>query len=157
MALIKCSECGRDVSDMAAACPSCGAPTPRTLTIRQARTQSSTGKTLAWVFGLLIGIPVVLFFGSAIIAGIWEAESGKPIGYTGVLRVNPGIEYVLADVESPIGGQCNGWKAVLVRKPGDDLGGMRNLMCWRRVGNKIEVNTQNGVGRRTDPMEYFKD
>ncbi len=26
MALIKCSECGKDVSDKAATCPSCGAP-----------------------------------------------------------------------------------------------------------------------------------
>jgi hypothetical protein len=26
MALIKCSECGKDVSDKAAACPNCGAP-----------------------------------------------------------------------------------------------------------------------------------
>jgi len=26
MALIKCSECGKDVSDRAASCPNCGAP-----------------------------------------------------------------------------------------------------------------------------------
>jgi DNA-directed RNA polymerase subunit RPC12/RpoP len=26
MALIKCSECGKDVSDKAASCPNCGAP-----------------------------------------------------------------------------------------------------------------------------------
>jgi predicted amidophosphoribosyltransferase len=26
MALIKCSECGKDVSDKATACPNCGAP-----------------------------------------------------------------------------------------------------------------------------------
>ena len=26
MALIKCSECGKEISDRAAACPSCGAP-----------------------------------------------------------------------------------------------------------------------------------
>ena len=26
MALVKCSECGKDVSDKAAACPGCGAP-----------------------------------------------------------------------------------------------------------------------------------
>jgi predicted phage tail protein len=26
MALIKCSECGRDISDMAVSCPSCGKP-----------------------------------------------------------------------------------------------------------------------------------
>ncbi len=28
MALIKCSECGREISDKAAACPGCGAPAP---------------------------------------------------------------------------------------------------------------------------------
>lgn len=28
MALIKCTECGRDLSDKAAACPGCGAPIP---------------------------------------------------------------------------------------------------------------------------------
>lgn len=29
MALMSCTECGRDVSTQAAACPSCGAPVPR--------------------------------------------------------------------------------------------------------------------------------
>jgi RNA polymerase subunit RPABC4/transcription elongation factor Spt4 len=29
MALIKCKDCGNDISDSAAACPRCGAPVPR--------------------------------------------------------------------------------------------------------------------------------
>ena len=31
MALVKCKECDRDVSDAAAACPNCGAPVPKTI------------------------------------------------------------------------------------------------------------------------------
>jgi RNA polymerase subunit RPABC4/transcription elongation factor Spt4 len=31
MALIKCKDCGTEISDAAAACPKCGAPVPRTI------------------------------------------------------------------------------------------------------------------------------
>jgi DNA-directed RNA polymerase subunit RPC12/RpoP len=37
MALIKCSECGRDVSDRAGVCPHCGAPLLRQAPVRVVR------------------------------------------------------------------------------------------------------------------------
>lgn len=39
MALIKCSECGREISDRAEACPGCGAPV--SVTVKQEASQQS--------------------------------------------------------------------------------------------------------------------
>ena len=58
MALIKCAECGRDVSDLAAACPGCGAPVrgapapaPSPTTVR------SRSLKVEWII-LLVLLPV---------------------------------------------------------------------------------------------------
>ena len=62
MAIVKCRECGRDVSDQATACPHCGAPT-------RGPTPPVKKKT-----GCLKGLGIifaVVFLGSAIIAGIF--------------------------------------------------------------------------------------
>lgn len=44
MALIKCPECGREISDTASACPGCGAPSasPAVLFISKDRAQCSS-------------------------------------------------------------------------------------------------------------------
>ena len=36
MALIKCADCDKEISDQAGACPGCGAPTPLTLEAERA-------------------------------------------------------------------------------------------------------------------------
>ncbi|WP_414489116.1 hypothetical protein [Stenotrophomonas maltophilia] len=153
MTLITCGECGKSVSDQAAACPGCGAPTI-------SRSERRT-RRIMWGIVLVLGLPVVLFFGSAVVAGIAEGVSGGPSAaadraYTGTLRGN-GIEWELTYASSPAGGQCEGWYAVSVQKPGDPASGMRDLMCWRSVGDQIEINTATGEGRRTDPRSNYVD
>ena len=65
MALIKCSECGRDVSDKATACPNCGAPVQ---VISNAPGQSKNGSDKEKVSNqnatgcLSIGIALVVIF-----------------------------------------------------------------------------------------------
>jgi len=55
MALIKCGECGRDVSDKAAACPHCGAPTvAMAAAIKDPRKEVSN-------WWLIVVIPIGLF------------------------------------------------------------------------------------------------
>ena len=60
MALIKCPECGREISDKAESCPHCGCPTPRTV-----RPHVQAEETTVWSGNPLMfrgqpGIPVAL-------------------------------------------------------------------------------------------------
>jgi hypothetical protein len=61
MALIHCYECGKEISSVATACPSCGAP-PRSITIPPPLpTQASRAKRLSWgTIALLTGVVLVL-------------------------------------------------------------------------------------------------
>ncbi|WP_315125244.1 zinc-ribbon domain-containing protein [Comamonas antarctica] len=60
MALISCGECGREVSDKAAACPHCGAPvgSSEAVTSRSA-SEAQPKKTSRWRW--VIGVPVGAF------------------------------------------------------------------------------------------------
>lgn len=67
MALITCKECGKDISDQAAACPGCGAPVQSTQPAMPAPPKSLGDKkvgcgTVILVFGLLglLGLAVVM-------------------------------------------------------------------------------------------------
>ncbi|HFT6991912.1 TPA: hypothetical protein ACGRQA_001219 [Stenotrophomonas maltophilia] len=115
-----------------------------------------------WIIVAVLGLPVVLFFGSAVVAGIAEGVSGgssssqPQLPYTGRIR-GKGIEWELTYTSSPAGGQCEGWYAVSVQAPGDPAAGMKDLMCWRSAGDQIEINTATGEGRRTDPRSIYVD
>ena len=58
MGLIKCSECGREVSDKAVACPSCGAPIANAPVGTPIQTIQETSKRLKAQYA----IAVVIFF-----------------------------------------------------------------------------------------------
>ena len=72
MALIKCSECAKEVSDKATACPNCGAP------IGSERTPQRRGNTAVrvvragWRWGAIGALLVI----GGLIAGIAGASSG---------------------------------------------------------------------------------
>lgn len=88
MSLIKCAECGKDISDKAEACPSCGNPInkqpPVVETMEVERTSKKWKKKSLWgvafiIFGALMlttkfyGIGILLMilgFGKLIISGI---------------------------------------------------------------------------------------
>lgn len=53
MALIKCSECGKEISDKAKTCPNCGAPVQS----NDLKQEVSWGKAI----GIIVGILFVLF------------------------------------------------------------------------------------------------
>ena len=72
MALVTCKECGHQVSDRAAACPSCGAPiAPVVFTPSPARLWGpwSAWSWLAWTLGAL---------GVVGACGIWALETFVP-------------------------------------------------------------------------------
>lgn len=65
MALIQCAECGNSVSDKAASCPSCGAPTPMAMsagTTRGVVTTQQTSKQfkVAQLIGVLMVVAGVI-------------------------------------------------------------------------------------------------
>ena len=72
MALIECSECNSEVSSHASACPKCGNPITGGNPVKKEKEGHGFLYYLAWI----IATPIVLFVGSAIIAGI--ADSGRP-------------------------------------------------------------------------------
>lgn len=72
MALIKCSECGAEVSDKAAACVKCGAPIisdriPPLPTITETPKTGSSWSWVWWVAGL--------FFGLLLLSSIFSART----------------------------------------------------------------------------------
>ena len=80
MALIKCPECGRDISDAAAACPMCGFPLDRLKTedvrvVRTAVPAASAGETLLVVRRGCAFAAAIL--GTLAISDSWSA-TGSP-------------------------------------------------------------------------------
>jgi hypothetical protein len=61
MALIRCYDCGKEISSLATACPSCGAPPRPTTVPPPLPRQSSRAKQVSWgTIALLTGIVLVL-------------------------------------------------------------------------------------------------
>lgn len=56
MALIDCKECGKQISEMAAACPHCGAPTPNAAALQRPTVVTATkSRSLAVLLALFLG------------------------------------------------------------------------------------------------------
>lgn len=73
MAMVKCRECGRDISDQAASCPGCGAPLYRAPVSVAAG--NSTGRQLALAV-VLLGFLAILFLG--LMAFLGRSSNGSP-------------------------------------------------------------------------------
>src|SRR5206468_4939731 len=107
MALIRCYECGKEISSLATACPSCGAP-PRPAIVppplpTQAR-PASRAKQLSWgTIALLTGVVLVL-----VIRGVTHqpntpsvAASPTPATPESATRTSPPIETASESSPSP--------------------------------------------------------
>lgn len=56
MAIIQCSECGKEISDKADTCPYCGCKSKRTEWIEKAEALQDLGKTMT----LFITVPIIV-------------------------------------------------------------------------------------------------
>ncbi len=78
MALIKCPECGKDVSDKAAACPFCGNPlSEKITTIQLTSTRWKIVKLIGWIAFIVGGL---FFLGGLSNGGFQNAQTG--MGFT---------------------------------------------------------------------------
>jgi TusA-related sulfurtransferase len=84
MAIIACKECGHQVSDKAATCPSCGAPIAAAVAVK------SKGRAKRVVNGLLVTSVAV----GLIAAVLWLIGMSRPSGMSG--RFNPAAEHASA-------------------------------------------------------------
>ena len=57
MALIKCSECGKEISDKATTCPNCGSPT--VIYLKDKKTQEEKTQVVAFIAGMAVLIAFV--------------------------------------------------------------------------------------------------
>ncbi|PYJ39527.1 MAG: hypothetical protein DME81_03310 [Verrucomicrobia bacterium] len=108
MALIRCYECGKEISSLATACPSCGAPPQSTIVPPPLPTQArpaSRAKQLSWgTIALLTGVVLVL-----VIRGVTHqpntpslAASPTPATAESATRSSPPIETASQSSPSPI-------------------------------------------------------
>lgn len=76
MALIKCSECGKEVSDKANACPNCGAPIKEDEIKKEIKAGINMTKKLAIVLVIILVIIIisVFIFGYFIPAHTYNGE-----------------------------------------------------------------------------------
>lgn len=77
--------------------------------------------------------------------------------YTGRLKIDAGTEYAALDAPSTIGGACEGWKAVEIRKPGMAGSGMTDIVCWKREGDSITLTDRTGSQRKSGPASIWSD
>ncbi len=81
MALTKCHECGKEVSDKANVCPHCGAPAKPTVLQKGRRITRGVGKVIYIAVAILIAIIVFqcsLNLGTAIDSKFDPNRSGTP-------------------------------------------------------------------------------
>ena len=85
MALVKCGECGKDISDKAIACPNCGAPVATGAPVRRAPVLvPPRRKTSKWAYvGLVLIVGIILFIYRAIMS---DHAAPLSAGLAGALR-----------------------------------------------------------------------
>lgn len=106
-------------------------------------------KAVLWIVGL-----VVAFLAFGAIVGE-SGTAGKK--YTGKFRVDSGTEYVTVDTPSSIGGACEGWNTLSIRKPGEYGTGLTNLLCWKRIGDDIVLTDRTGAQKTSGPAKLWYD
>ena len=77
--------------------------------------------------------------------------------YTGILKIDAGTEYAALEIPSSIGGACEGWNTMEIRKPSEPSSGISNLLCWKREGDNITVTDQTGTQLKSGTAAIWTD
>lgn len=84
------------------------------------------------------------------------ACSPKTPHYTGKFKIDAETEYVALNHSSSIGGACEGWSALEIRKTGASSG-LDNVVCWMRDGENIAITGQDGSQKTSGPSSMWID
>lgn len=79
MALIKCPECGKEISDRANACPSCGCPLSEIVTSGEVRIKMPNNIVEGWV-GLFSSRNATITSSHGKV--LWKGQHGENAGFT---------------------------------------------------------------------------
>ena len=155
-----CNVCGKDAGYLYSVCERCRSTTPENATraISSPRDTVRSGDPskqhglIFWI-SVVVGSVVVLFVGSAIIAGIFgSSRTHFPPGVTGIQHIDSGTDYVFKDEPTLIGGACTGWKTVSIGPRGHSANAITNLMCWKDVDGMLHVATEKEESTIVQPM-----
>lgn len=94
MALVKCSECGNEVSDKASACPGCGAPIGGAGAGTPIQTIQKTSKRLK-AQQLLAGILFSIGLIALIFNGCYAAQTGSSMSPVPIIMTALGIVWYM--------------------------------------------------------------
>lgn len=94
MALIKCKECGKEVSDKATACPACGAPIAAASVGTPTQTIEQTSKTLKAQYAIA---GTIFFIGLVwlIVGAIYAANTRQSISPIPIILVAAGAVWAI--------------------------------------------------------------
>lgn len=106
MALIKCSECGRDISQKASACPGCGAPVIPIApsVIEEAQDATTSSSSVIGVVAVILGIAsivmpyfaAVFLIPAAFVCGVIAFRRGqKTAGRAGIILATLGLVWIV--------------------------------------------------------------
>ena len=101
---------------------------------------------------LLLGLAVVALSGCAA-----STPPTLPADIFGVTHVDAGTDYVYSTQLSQIGGACEGWNTLTIARKGDLFEGKQMLMCWKRDGNYLMVNTARGDRQKSGTLDTMLD
>ena len=124
MALIKCPECGKEISDKASACPNCGCPNPNIQYFNDMKSKNChTRENLGLIFGIVALIISVLCLGWTLFSWIGALFSG---------------------IDGATGSQCTAWIHIF-------LGMITGIISWDncdKVKKELGIYTPKAkVGR----------
>lgn len=103
MALINCSECGKEVSDKAPVCPNCGAPIKRnTVYVERPNGQLTPTPKKKSKKGLIIGIIIAVILLIGLFGGSEESEQSSASQNTDSIETEKEIEVADVKVEKEI-------------------------------------------------------
>lgn len=123
VALIACKECSGRVSDTASTCPHCGAPvsvpalSEKTLTISSDVETKKSGSVWAWVFGVPIGLFILMMAIGMLNPAPPEQARARDI-YKQCLRELEAQDRARSSGATPLAGMCEQLRSEYVKKWG---------------------------------------